>query len=463
MLLARTVPAVLAGLLFAGYSIHSAHADSYAYGAGYFGEYSDNIQRAPAAPQSEWIDSIIAGVAYIEDGPVVDAQLLAQAEYRNYDENVYRDSPDYYADTSLVWHIVPKRLQWYVADRYSQVTQDVSLPATPDNRMNANILNTGPDLFIPFGQANTLELGLRFSSALYDDDNLDNERYGASARWQYASSANTTHSLNYETEQIRYNNETTNENLRKQNAFMRLNSHYGHNILQLDLGTTLLNRARTGETSAALLRLNSMRQLTSISSVGLTLAQEYLDAGNVLLATNGSVSSASGGSTAPGTTGDITNDFFYIKRIEGYYYRNDDHNGLDVRAYFRDIDYDFALQNRRESGARIEATHILNSLLTAAAYGSHIRVKYLTDSRNDRENEAGIRFLYRIDKRYTTTLEGRRTWRHSTDAYQEYTDNRVLVSLFYSSGPLFAPRKELTGGSAPPSYQVQGTAPRVTP
>lgn len=451
---AKTVLVVLAGLLFAGYSIHSAHADSYGYGVGYFGEHSDNIRRSPTEPQSEWAGSIIAGAAYIADGPVIDAHLLAQAEYRNYIKNIYRDSPDYYADTSLVWHIVPQRLQWYLADRYSQVTQDVTLPATPDNRVNANILSTGPDFFMHFGQANTLELGLRFGSARYDEGDLDNERYGASARWQYATSANTTHSLNYETEQIRYANDTANENLRKQDAFMRLDSHYDNNNFQLDLGATRLKRARTGETSGTLLRLKSMRQLTSISSVGLTLAGEYLDAGNVMLATNGSVDSASGGSTAPGTTGGITNDFFYTKRIEGYYQRNDDHHGLDARAYFRDINYDFSLQDRRESGGRIEATHILNNLLTAAAYGSHIRVKYLNDSRNDRENEAGIRFLYRIDKRYTTTLEARRTWRYSTDAFQEYADNRVLVSLSYSSGPLFSPRKERTGGSATPSFQV---------
>lgn len=460
---AKTFSAVLAGLLFAGYSIGSAHADSYAYGAGYFGEYSDNIRRAPAAPLSEWINSIIAGAAYIKDGPVVNAHLLAQAEYRNYKNNAYRDSADYYADSSLVWHIVRKRLQWYFADRYSQAIQDVTLPATPDNLVNTNVMSTGPDFFIHFGAVNSLELGLRVGSAHYSEGNLDNQRYGASARWKHASSANTNHSLNFETETIRYDDDVLNENLRKQDAFFRLDSRQGYSVFQADLGTSRLTRARTGETSGALVRMKSIRQLTSISSIGLTLAGEYLEAGNILLATNSSAGSASVGSSAPGTAGGITNDYFYTKRIDGNYHRNDDSNGLDATAYIRDIDYDFSLQDRRESGGRIEATHILNNLLIVAAYGSHIRVKYLNDPREDRENEAGIRFLYRIDKRYTTTLEGRRTWRYSTDAFQEYTDNRVLVSLFYSSGPLFSPRKELTGGSAPSSFQVQETFPRVTP
>lgn len=444
--------AIIVSLLVSVYLTRAVHADTYAFGAGYFGEHSDNIRRTPANTEAEWINSLIAGVAYQKTGSVLDANLLAQVEYRDYWRDTYEDGPLYFADASLLWRIAPERLHWFLTDRFSQITRDVTLPDTPDNRINANVLSTGPDAYIRFGQINTLVLGLRYGNTTDSDGVLDNDRYGGFARWQYAASKEVTYSLNYEYMQVRYANEVTDENLQRQDAFVRMDRRKGLSSIQLDLGATMLNRESTGDTTGLLARLTSIQQLTTISSTGLLLASEYLDAGAVLLSTTTSSVSESGIPTTTISPGGVTNDFFYTRRFAGYYKRNDDIYGLDARAFYRDLDYEVSPQDRREAGGRLEGSYNLFNALETSLYGSLVYSRYLSNPREDYENEVGIRFLYRMNSYLGAVLEGRSTWRYSTDASAEYTDNRIMISLTYSSGPSYVPRAERTGGQTRPSF-----------
>ena len=432
---------LLLGIGLGGWFAQSACAGELAYGLGYVGEYSDNIQRAPANPRDEWINSVVAGAAYRENGPALDAHLLAQAEYRDYKNDIYNDGPLYYADASLLWRIAPQRLNWIFLDRYDQITRNISLPDTPDNRVNTNVLSTGPDLFIRLGSVNTLVLGLRYGNASYSEGDLDNSRYGASARWLYVANTEMTYSINYEVEQIKYENEILNDNLMRNDAFIRIDMRQARARFTLDLGATQIERDQAGEASGYLARLAWMQQLTSGSSAGMLLGSEYLDAGAALLATATSPTPAPGAPPSLPAMGNVTNDFFYTKRAEIYYINSGSSLGLNARAYYREIDYEIVPQDRHEAGGRLEVIYSPSGLLATTVYGSHLDIQYQSISRDDRESETGIRFLYRVNRNLSAILDGRKTWRYSTDALQEYIDRRVLFSLLYSSSPLFTPSR----------------------
>ena len=390
---------------------------------------------------SEWINSALAGVAYRENAPALDAHLLAQAEYRDYMDDTYNDGMFYFADASLLWRIAPQRLNWVLVDRYGQLTRDISLPDTPDNRINTNVLTTGPDILIRLGQVNTLVFGLRYGNASYSEGSLDSNSYGASARWQYAANTEMTYSLNYEAVQLEYEDQILNDNFTRQDIFIRTDMHAARTRFQLDLGATQVNRDVAGETSGYLARLNWSQQLTSGSSAGMLVASEYLDAGTVFLSTATSPTVTPDVSSLTPATNEVSNDFYYTKRAEIYYARIDGSFGLNARAYYRDIDYEVAPQDRLEAGGRLDVTYSLFSLLAATVYGSHLDIQYQGFTRDDRESETGIRLQYRVNRTVSATLDGRKTWRYSTDALQEYTDHRVLFSLLYSSSPLFIPSR----------------------
>ena len=432
---------LLLGVGLGGWYAQNASAGEIAFGLGYVGEYSDNIQRVPAARQDEQINSIVAGVAYRENGPALDAHVLTQAEYRDYRHDLYNDGPLYYADASLLWRIAPQRLNWVFVDRYDQITRNITLPDTPDNRINTNVLNTGPDLFIRLGSVNTLVLGMRYGRASYSEGDLDNSRYGASARWLYAANTEMTYSLNYEAEKIEYENVILNDSLMRHDLFVRADTHRARTRFLFDVGVTQIDRDRSGETSGYLARLTWTQQLTSGSSAGILLGSEFSDSGTVLLTTATSPTPAPGASPSTSIRGDVSSDFFYTKRAEIYYNRGGSSLGLNARVYYRDIDYEIILQDRYEAGGRLEVIYNPFSLLVITVYGSHLDTQYQSFTRDDRESETGIRFLYRINRNLSATLDGRKTWRYSTNALQEYTDNRALFSLLYSTSPLFSPSR----------------------
>lgn len=430
----------------------SAHAGEFAYGIGYVGEYSDNIRRVPANLESEKVSSTLMGVAYRESAPTFDAFLQAQAQYNHYRNDTYSDGPIYYADSSLFWRILPQQLTWFFIDRYDQVVGDPLRPNTPDNRIGTNVFYTGPDLLMRLGQVNTLVLGLRYGNTAYSDalpGGIDprHNRYGSVARWQYAADAETTYSLNYEIEELKYDDEIRYGNLSRQDIFVQLNKRLAYTRFLLDLGATRLDRDLAGvstpESTGHLARLTWTRQIASGTLAGVRLASEYLNAGAALLSTATSPTPPDGGPPATLVAGELTSDYFYSKRAEAYYTLGDGKLDLNTRINFSDIDYEIAPLDRKESGGRLDVTYKLSGLLSTTLYGSHLNVQYLSPltSRDDRNNEIGLKLSYRINMKLSATLDGRKSWRYSTIAAQEYTDRRLLFSLVYASSPLFAPTR----------------------
>lgn len=430
---------LLAGIVLGGWFIETSYAAEFAYGVGYVGEYSDNIQRVPSNPQSEWINSVLAGVAYRNNGPAVVANVLAQAQYRDYKNDIYRDESLYDLDASVLWWISPQRFNWLLLDRYAQLARSISSPDTPDNRIDSNVLSTGPEYLARFGQVNTLVLGGRYGNASYSDATLDNNRYSAYARWQYAANSQMTYSINNEVERVIYDDDQYSD-LWRYDLFVRLDMRAARALFQIDLGTTRIDREQTGESDGYLGRLTWTQRLTSGSSAGIALAGEYLDAGTVLLSTVTTPTPGPGDPTASPVASDAINDYFYTKRGELFYSRNDGAFGLNLKTYYRDIEYEVAIsQDRRETGARFDVSYSPFSLMAVTLYGNHLNVQYENTDREDRNSEAGARLRHRLSRSLSIIVDARRIWRYSTEASQEYIDNRVLFTFLYASNPLFVP------------------------
>jgi hypothetical protein len=433
--------ALFFSLLATGHTMQVSYAGELAYGFGYFGEFSDNIRRTPTNQQDEWINSVIAGIAYRENGPELDAHVNAQAEYRNYMNDTYNDGPLYDADAFLRWKISPQRFDWVFIDRADQLTRDVTQPNTPGNWVNTNVLSTGPDLFFRLGPVNTLELGLRYGRASYSDSNLDNNNLGAFASWQYAVNTETTYSLNYLGQDVRYVDDVLNDNFTRQDAFFEIDRHNAVASFLLDAGVTRIHRDQVGDSRGNLFRLAWTQQLTPRSSAGVLLASEYQDAGTVLLSTATSPIAPPGVPPTPPVTTEATTDIFHTKRAEIFYASGGSSFALNARAYYRDINYQLTPQDRLEGGGFIAVTYNSASFVTTTVYGSHLNTHYLSFVRDDRASEIGIRFLRQINRNVSATLNAGIVRNSSTDPTQEYTDRRVLLSLQYSSGPLFTPAR----------------------
>ena len=429
--------------------MQAVHAGEFGYGLGYIGEFSDNIRRVSVNPEDEKISSALIGIAYRENGPALDAFLLAQGQYNHYGNKTFPDGPTDYADASFLWRILPQQLTWFFTDRFDQITANASSPNTPDNRINTNVFYTGPDLSVRLGPVNTLVLGLRYGKTTYSEvvptgrPDLDNDRTGAVVRWLYASDKELTYSLNYETVKQKYDDATVGRTTRH-DAYVRADKRLVHARFELGLGATRLERYPPGSEVPAstghLARLSWTQQIASGTSAGVRIASEYLDAGTALLSTATSPAPPGGGSPAPPASGNFTIDYFYSKRADVYYTRGDGNFGLNAAIYYRDIDYEVQPLDRKESGGRLDLTYNPSGVLSTTVYATYLSARYLNTlpPRDDQDNGTGLSFTYRLNPKLSATLDGRRSWRNSTIESRDYTDRRLVFSLVYASNSLFA-------------------------
>jgi hypothetical protein len=72
-------------------------------------------------------------------------------------------------------------------------------------------------------------------------------------------------------------------------------------------------------------------------------------------------------------------------------------------------------------------------------FTEYTRTEYLDFIRRDTDQNSGLRFDYHITRAVSVGLEGSHTERRSTDSTMGFVDNRLLLTLLYSSGPLFTP------------------------
>lgn len=410
-------------------------------GIGYIGEYSDNINLVPANPQDEWINTAVLGVAYKETGPTLFANISAEARYLTYKNKTYEDGPEYYVDAAMLWAVLPQQVHWVLIDRADRVAIDNTLPATPDNKSNVNVVYTGPDVFIRLGSVNKLVIDGRVGRASYSTGDYGSNRYGTSVRWLYLSKQSLTYSLNYQYSTVKYDDAVVNDNYSRGDAFGRIDYHELNTVLLFDIGYTKIDQERGGITDDPSFRLTATQRLTKESSIGVLLGSELLDFATDLLTT---ASDPTGALAPPSTrvSPDIEGDIFHTKRAElNYKYKSSEY-GFGTSVYYRDLDYKITPQDQIDSGASVDMWHSLSATLTIGLYGKYSNIQFQDFDRTDKETTLGVRLVYQVTRNLNGILQATNTQLASTDPTREYSENKILVGLVYNTNPLLTPIKQ---------------------
>lgn len=390
--------------------------------------------------REDWVSSLLAGFAYQENTPDLTARVLAQADYRDYRKDVFSDETVYYLDSTLVWAVAPQQFTWTVDDTSRQIARDVTQQDVPTNRVDANVFSTGPDVFVRFGSVNTLVLGARYQDVYFEDSNADSNRYSVLSRWLYQASPVTVLSLNVDSLRVAFDDDIANINFTRQDLFLRFNTRPSQSEFTLDLGATNIDRENASDVDGFLRRLTWVRQLTPVTTFGASFSGEFNDVGSSLLArgtgTTGTISpSLDTGLVQAVVSGDV----FYAKGGEVFYSDVGTLFGLDFRVLKRDFDYETSPLDREEKAARAAITYYHSATLSTTAFATLTETSYQDFAREDDTHNAGLRFAYRLSRSLTLGLEGRRVSRSSTDTATEFTEKRGLLTLLYSSGPLYTP------------------------
>lgn len=432
----------LALLLLFFSAISPLQAGQFAYGLGYMATHSDNITREASNERSEVVHSYLAGFSYLENTADLVARVFAQATYYDYQDDVFTDEDVYNLNSSLVWTISPQRFTWTVEDAYEE-TQIVATAAdTPANRTNINVFSTGPDLYVRLNPVNTLAFGARVGNVSTSEANIDNDRLSASARWLYEANSYSAYSLNFETLNVNYDDTISNIDYTRHDAFARVDYHPSRSQYLIDLGATKISPERGKELEGSLTRLSWIRQLTQESSFGLSASGEYADTGADILAAStaaGLTIGAPGSTTTTLSSDVVTGDVYYAKRANMFYTRRGSQFRVNFSANTQDIDFEITPQDRKENAGFLEVGYFYSETTSVILFTEQTKIEYQNFFRRDTDRDSGIRLGYRVSRSIGLELEGRRTDRSSTDPNAEFEENRIFLSILYSSGQLFAP------------------------
>src|SRR3989344_4751200 len=310
-------------ILLAG-AVSSNQAGDFAYELGYTATRSDNIARASSNERSDTVHSYLAGFAYLERTSDVVARILAQAEYRDYQDDTFGDEGVYNLNSSLLWTISPQRFTWTVEDVYEETQITTTTADTPVNRTNVNVFSTGPDFYVRFNPVNTLALGARAGNVSTGRADVDNDRFSGSARWLYQSTSASIYSINFQLMDVNYDNSTLISKYTRHDLLARAEPRPSRSQYVIDLGASKINQDRGQDLDGTLARLSWNRQLTTESSLGMFASGEFSDTGTDILAA-ATAAASSAGQPVPISTSQLSNfvtsDIYYAKRGGVFYNR----------------------------------------------------------------------------------------------------------------------------------------------
>lgn len=239
--------------------------------------HTDNATLADSNEVSDTIGSIGGHIELTRDGSRVDGRLRGTGSFRDYFDNTYDDDFLGSADAELSISLIGESLVWSVDDSFGQVLTDVFEPSTPDNRENANVFSTGPDIRLQLGSSTEMVIGGRFQNASYENSQeADNDRISGNMALIRRTSPAVAWSMNISASSVDYD-VAGNQGYDQQEVFARVESRGANQTLSADLGIGFLDGGdQTDQTT--LIRIDWTRQLSASWALDLGAISEFANA-----------------------------------------------------------------------------------------------------------------------------------------------------------------------------------------
>jgi hypothetical protein len=241
-------------------------------------DHTDNVGRTEFDKESETIGTVGLGLDIDTERPRLTAEVGADLEYQKYLDETFDPEVVGGVEAYLGFALIPERLVWVIEDNYGQISVNRLAADSPDNRQDFNYLSTGPDIILPVGQRNFIQLSGRWSDSYYEEAGQDSQGMEGSLALGHKLSDMSTLSLNGDWSQIEYDDETLEDNEIRE-AFVRFDATGVRTTLLLDVGYTEATRGDREPSDGWLGRLNFTRELTARTSLELSAGSEFSDAG----------------------------------------------------------------------------------------------------------------------------------------------------------------------------------------
>jgi hypothetical protein len=412
---------------------------------------TDNVTLVSTDKVSQTIAVADADFDIKQQSRLLDVDAKGDFTDLNYLQGAYGNEVIGRFDGSAHLAIIPERLVWVVQDDFGQAALDPFTPTTPANLENINYLSTGPDMVLRFGASNYLNASVRYARAQFETSPYNSNRVLGNLAWGYQLSAQSSVSLNGETERVMFQNTALNSDFDRNSGFAQYEVKGARTDFSAELGATTISQSagaistigqnvslttsyqNASSTTGGLAKLQLTRKLSAASNLTLSAGHYLTDAsssfGNLQGGALGTIGTAPAAQTAE-------NYISNYASVGWAYRRNRTTISLSGR-WERDSYLSQSQLDNTIGGAEFVVKRRLTHALTAEVLGRIYKTDYVhsiisselgTSDYNTQMVGAGLTW------RHGHGLEVKMRYEHSaevTTGIYGYGENRIMLTVGY--------------------------------
>jgi hypothetical protein len=438
-------------------------AQTLAYGADVGVAESDNVTLVPTNKVSQTMALADVDFDVKKQSRLFDVDARGNFTDINYLQGAYGNQVIGRFDGAAHVALIPERLTWALTDDFGQAALDPFTPVTPANLENVNYVSTGPDLNMRLGPTGFVNASARFARAQYATSPFNSNRFLGNLAWGLQLSAQSSASLNGDTERVLFDDTALNSDFERTSGFGRYEVHGARTDFLGDLGVTTISQSgnsttfnqggtftpinQGGSTTGALARIELARKLSSAAKLTLSAGRNLTDASTSFSGLQSGAIGVVGTAPAALTSSSYTTHYASV----GWEYARNRTTFAASGRWEKDIYGGAPALDFNRSGAEFRVERLLTRAFTAEIFARYYKSDYphsivtpLSGSANfDDELIAGI-----LTWRHGRGLEVKLKCEHSARlamGINGYRENRAVLTVGYRPHvlPTSSPRDQM--------------------
>ena len=349
----------------------AAAAEALTYGVDVGVAESDNVTLVPTDKVSQTIALADVDFDINKQSRLLDVDAKGNFTYLDYLQGAYNSQVIGRFDGAAHVALIPERLTWVLTDDFGQAALDAFTPVTPTNLENVNYVSTGPDLALRLGGTSFINASARFARAQYETSPFNSDRLIGNLAWGRQLSAQSSVSLNGETERVLFDNTVVNSDFEHTSGFGRYEVQGARTGLAVDLGATTIDQSGSS-TTGGLARVQLTRKLSTAAQLTLSVGHDLTDASTSFSNLQSGAIGVVGTAPAALTSNSYTTNYASV----GWQYERNRTTLAVSGRWEKDTYGDQQALDYNLRGGEFRATRLLTRAFTAEIFGRYYKSDY---------------------------------------------------------------------------------------
>jgi hypothetical protein len=419
-------------------------------------EHSDNITLSDSNPISQNVFSPGINFSYNQLGSIFQANVTGTLQYNDYLGHQFSDQTQTELAGQANWTVVPKRLDFSVADFAGVEPVDSLASNAPNNQQQTNVVSLGPTLHMQFGDVMRAQVELRYLNSYASKVQDFNSSRGMAAFRLYRDLNPTdTLSLNVESQHVKFNNSVADElidgvdntvatpNYTRNEVYGEYASTLAHFDADILLGWSKIDFDHAPGDSKPMARATLGWQFTPHNSLSVTGEYEFSDAAqdmalqpgqsivNALADNPTDFLSNPGGGISTGSLV-IDSEVYLEKSFQATYTYHTERLQLSISPTYDKLTYlNGSPFDQSTRGGTVSLDYHLRPRTTLTGFLNVERETYESLTRTDTTYRYGADLGHQWTPHWSWHVSYIRQLRNSTALAQSYHENEIYFSVVF--------------------------------